>query len=180
MTGTMTHSVLLTRFHGKKTILLPRDGVPKDPYRRRHGPAEEGRMTPTLPPFLWPGSLQSPNFCWMLCVFYRIWFWPSADDENTKPDHDEKSLHRHTIPLHLGSPPPPATTRESLSSIDFTSLVLSKLSCWPYLVAKSLILCLRETHHLFPVTAPTNARLIRDSSRSRKSRISSKEVLNFQ
>ena len=57
-------------------------------------------MTPTLPPFLRPGSLHSPTFCWMLCdpsVFYRIWFWPSADAENTKPDHDEKSLHRHTI-----------------------------------------------------------------------------------
>ena len=43
----------------------------------------------------------SPTFCWMLCdpsVFYRIWFWSSADVENTKPDHDEKSLHRHTIP----------------------------------------------------------------------------------
>ena len=37
----------------------------------------------------------------MLCdpsIFYRIWFWPSADAENKKPDHDEKSLHRHTIP----------------------------------------------------------------------------------
>ena len=78
---------------GEKTILLTRDGVPKDPYRRRHGSAEERRMTPTLPPFVRPGSLHSPTFCWMLCdpsVFYRIWFWPSADAENTKPDHDEK------------------------------------------------------------------------------------------
>ena len=48
MTGTMTHNILLTRLQGGKTILLTRDGVPKDPYRRRHGPAEEGRMTPTL------------------------------------------------------------------------------------------------------------------------------------
>ena len=73
-------------------------------------------MTPTLPPFLRPSSLHSPTFCWTLCdpsVFYRIWFWPSADAENTKPDSDEKSLHRRTIPcfasskspfgLHLGS-----------------------------------------------------------------------------
>ena len=66
-------------------------------------------MTPTLPPFVRPGSLQSPTFCWMLCdpsVFYRIWFWPSADAENTKPDHDEKSLHPHTIPCFASSKSP--------------------------------------------------------------------------
>ena len=109
MTGTITHNILLTRLQGGKTILLTRDGVPKDPYRRRHGPAEEGRMTPTLPPFVRPGSLQSPTFCWMLCdpsVSYRIWFWPSADAENTKPHHDEKSLHRHTIPCFASSKSP--------------------------------------------------------------------------
>ena len=109
MTGTMTHNILLTRLQGEKTILLTRDGVPKDPYRRHHGPEEEGRMTPTLPPFVRQGSLQSPTFCWMLCdpsVFYRIWFWPSADAENTKPDHDEKSLHRHTIPCFASSKSP--------------------------------------------------------------------------
>ena len=105
----MTHNILLTRLHGKKKFLLTRDMVPKDPYRRRHGPAEEGRMTPTLTPFVRPGSLQSPTFWWMLCdpsVFYRIWFWPSADAENTKPDHDEKSLHRHTIPCFSSSKSP--------------------------------------------------------------------------
>ena len=105
MTGTMTHNILLTRFQGEK-FLLTRAGVPKDPYRRRHGPAEEGTMTSTLPPFSWPGSLHAPTFCWMLCdpsVFYRIWFWSSADAENTKPDHDEKSLHRHTIPCFASS-----------------------------------------------------------------------------
>ena len=45
----------------------------------------------------------------MLCdpsVFYRIWFWPSADAENTKPDRDEKSLHRHTIPCFASSKSP--------------------------------------------------------------------------
>ena len=62
MTGTMTHNILLTRFQGEK-VLLTKDGVPRDPYRRRHGPAEEGRMTPTLPSFLRPGSLHSPTFC---------------------------------------------------------------------------------------------------------------------
>ena len=104
----MTHNILLTRFQGEK-VLLTKDGVSKDPYRRRHGPAEEGRMTPILLPFLLPGSLHSPTFCWMLCdpsVFYRIWFWPSADSENTKPDHDEKSLHRHTIPCFASSRSP--------------------------------------------------------------------------
>ena len=109
MTGTMTHNILLTRLQGGKTILLTRDGVLKDPYRRHHWPAEEGRMTPTLAPFVQPGSLQSPTFCWMLCdpsVFYRIWFWPSADAESTKPDHDEKSLHRHTIPCFASSKSP--------------------------------------------------------------------------
>ena len=50
MTGTMTHNILLTKFQGgKKQCLLTRDGVPKDPYRRRHGQEEEERMTPTLP-----------------------------------------------------------------------------------------------------------------------------------
>ena len=109
MTGTMTDNILLTRLQGKKHCLLTGGGVPKDPYRRRHGRAEEGRMTPTLPPFARPGSLHSPTFCWMLCdpsVFYRIWFWPSADAENTKPDRDEKSLHRHTIPSFAWSKSP--------------------------------------------------------------------------
>ena len=109
MTGTMTHNILLTRFQGGKTILLTRDGVPKDPYRRRHGSAEEGKMTPTLPPFVRPGSLNSLTFCWMLCdpsVFYHIWFWPSADAENTNPDHNEKSLHLHTIPCFASSKSP--------------------------------------------------------------------------
>ena len=45
---------------------------------------------------------------------------------------------------------------------------------------KSLIIYFSDTHHLFPITAPTNARLIWDSSRFPKSRISSKDVLNFQ
>ena len=66
-------------------------------------------MTPTLPPFLRPCSLHLPTFCRMLCdpsVFYRIWFWPSADAESTKPDHDEKSLHRHTIPCFTSSRSP--------------------------------------------------------------------------
>ena len=62
MTVTMTHNILLTRFQGEK-ILLTKDRVPKDPYRRRHGPAEDGRMTPALSPFLRPGSLHSPTFC---------------------------------------------------------------------------------------------------------------------
>ena len=105
----MTHSILLTRFQGEKPILLSRDGVPKDPYRKRHRLAEEGRMTPTLLPFLRQGSLHSPTFCWMFCdpsIFYRIWFWLSADVENTKPDHDEKSLHHHTIPCFAWSKSP--------------------------------------------------------------------------
>ena len=64
MTGTMTHNILLTWFQGEqKKTLLTRGGVPKDPYRRRHGPVEEGRMAPTLPPFSRPGSLHSPTFC---------------------------------------------------------------------------------------------------------------------
>ena len=47
-------------------------------------------------------------------------------------------------------------------------------------MAKSQILCLRDQHHIFPVTVPSNVRRTRDSSQSRKSLISSKEVLNFQ
>ena len=68
MTGTMTHKILLTRF---QEILLTRDGVPKNPYRGRHGPAEEGRITPTWPPFLRPGSLHSPTFteCYAIQAF---------------------------------------------------------------------------------------------------------------
>ena len=67
VTGTMTHNILLTRLQeGKKLCLLIRNGVPKYPYRGRYGPAEEGRMTPTLPSFLRPGSLPSPTFCRML------------------------------------------------------------------------------------------------------------------
>ena len=54
MTGAMSRNILLPRFQGRK-FLLSRDGVPKDPYRRRPGPAEEGRMTSTLPPFSRPG-----------------------------------------------------------------------------------------------------------------------------
>ena len=49
MTGTMTHNILLIRFQGGKFLLI-QAGVSKDPYHRRHGPAEEGRMSPTYPP----------------------------------------------------------------------------------------------------------------------------------
>ena len=72
----MTHNILLTKFQVGK-CLLTRDGVPKDPYRRCHGPAE-GRMTPTLPPFLRPGSLHSPTFC------YAIQAFPIASDFDPK------------------------------------------------------------------------------------------------
>ena len=90
------------------------------------------------------------------------------------------NLTMNPLSLQASVYPRPATARESLLSIDSAFLVLSKFSCRPYLVAKSLILCLRETHHLFPVTTPTNAHLIRNSICSWKSRISSKQVLNFQ
>ena len=78
----MTHNILLTRLQGEKISYLPRVGSLRTRTIDAHGPVEEGRMTPTLPPFVRPGSLQSPTFCWMLCdpsVFYRIWFWPLAD-----------------------------------------------------------------------------------------------------
>ena len=42
VTGTMTHNILLTRNY-KGIMPTYRDGVPKDPYRRRHGHEEEGR-----------------------------------------------------------------------------------------------------------------------------------------
>ena len=74
----------------------------------------------------------------------------------------------------------PTTARESLSFKDFAFLALSNWSCWLYLMVKSIILYLRDAHHLFPVTAPTNVRWIRFSSCHWKSHISSKEVLNFQ
>ena len=71
MTGTMTHNILLTRLQGgEKLFLLTRGGVPKDSYRRRHGQAEEGRMTPTLPHFVRPGSLNSPTVeCYAIQAF---------------------------------------------------------------------------------------------------------------
>ena len=98
MAGTMTHNILLTWLQGGKNFAyLPT------------GQEEEGRMTPTLPPFLRPGSLHSLTFRRMLCdpsVFYCIWFWPRADAKNTKPDHDEKGLHRHTIPSFASSKSP--------------------------------------------------------------------------
>ena len=56
------------------------------------------------------------------------------------------------------------TGAKTLSSIDFAFLVLSSFSCRQELVAKSQILCLRDAHCLFPITAPTNACLIKDSS----------------
>ena len=71
MTGTMTHNILLTREKGNRQ--LTRGGVLKDSFRGRNAQEEEGRMTPTLSPFVWPGYDQ------MLCdpsVFCRIWFWP--------------------------------------------------------------------------------------------------------
>ena len=49
--------------------LLTRGGVPKVPYRWCHEQLEEGRMTPTLPLILRPGSLHSSTFCRMLCCF---------------------------------------------------------------------------------------------------------------
>ena len=56
----MTQNILLNRLQGEK-IIVP--AYPKDPYSRLRGQAEEGRMTPTLPPFLRPSLLYSPTFC---------------------------------------------------------------------------------------------------------------------
>ena len=74
VTGMMTHNILLSRVKGQKTY-FNLDGVPKDPDRRCHAQEEEGRMTPTLTPFVRSDSLHSSNFYRMLCgpsVFYRI------------------------------------------------------------------------------------------------------------
>ena len=40
-------------------------GIPKDPVRIHNTQVEEGRMTPTLPPFAWPDSLHAT-------IFYRM------------------------------------------------------------------------------------------------------------
>ena len=108
--GTMTHNILLTRLQGKKQFYLPGMGSLRTRTVDAMGRQREGRMTSTLPPFVRPGSLQSPTFCWMLCdpsVFYRIWFWPSADAEKYKTrSRWEKVLHRHTIPCFASSKSP--------------------------------------------------------------------------
>ena len=90
------------------------------------------------------------------------------------------SRSRSCITRSLGRESPPSTARDSLSSKVCTTLILYKYTWWPYLMVNSLILCLRDPHHLLPVTVPTTARWTRVSSRSWKSRISSKEVFNFQ
>ena len=51
---------------------------------------------------------------------------------------------------------------------------------WGDVEVTAVILCLWDPHHLFLVTAPTNARWDRDSNRSRKFCVSSKEALNFR
>ena len=80
MAGPMTNIVRLTRGQksgqkvnkkSRQKTLLTEDGALKDPDHRRHA---EGRMTPTLLPFVRPGSLHTPTYCRMLCVFYRILF----------------------------------------------------------------------------------------------------------
>ena len=44
-------------------FLFTQGRVPKDPDHRRHAQAEEGRMTPTLPPCVRPSLLHAPTFC---------------------------------------------------------------------------------------------------------------------
>ena len=48
----MTHLKQLTGDKGVQEILLTGGGVPKDLDHCRHALEEEGRMTPTLPPFI--------------------------------------------------------------------------------------------------------------------------------
>ena len=94
---------------GKKQFYLPGMGLLRTRTVDAMGRQRREGWLQHCPPFLRPGSLHSPTFCWMLCdpsIFYHIWFWPSADAENTKPDHDEKSLHRHTIPCFASSKSP--------------------------------------------------------------------------
>ena len=105
----MTHNILLTKDWGTmKTYLLgvgPRSTRTVDAMGRKR----RERWLQHFPPFVWPGSKHSPTFCWMLCdpsVFYRIWSWPLAGAERTISDHDEKSLHRHTIPSFVSSKSP--------------------------------------------------------------------------
>ena len=64
----MTNIVQLSRRQksGQKSLLTG-GGVPKNPDHCRRAPEEEGRMTPTLPPFVRPGWLHTPTFCGMLC-----------------------------------------------------------------------------------------------------------------
>ena len=82
MTGTMTHKILLVRFQGEE-ILLTRDGVLKDAYRRRHGPAEEGRMTPTLPPSYDQARCIHPPFA--ECYAIQAFSIPSDFDPQLMP-----------------------------------------------------------------------------------------------
>ena len=71
----MAHNILLTREIGRQTMLHTEGGVPKDPVCSCYVQEKEGRMTPTMPPFVRPGSFYVPTFCQMLCgpsVFYHI------------------------------------------------------------------------------------------------------------
>ena len=106
----MTDNILLTRLQGKKGFAyLPGVGARRTRTvdamgrQRREGWLQRCPLSHDQ-----ARCIHRPSVEW-LCdpsVFYRIWFWPSADAESTKPDHDEKSLHRHTIPCFAWSKSP--------------------------------------------------------------------------
>ena len=105
MTGTMTDNILLTRLQGKKLCLLT-GGIPKDPYRRRHERAEEGRMTPTLPPFVRPGCSTHLLLNVMRSKhFYRIDFDPQLVPK-IQNQIAMRKVFRHTIPSFACSKSP--------------------------------------------------------------------------
>ena len=102
MTGPMTHNTLLTRGKGKQIkTKLTRGGIPKEPVHHSHEQEREGRLTPTLLPFVRPSLLHASTFRRMLCGPKRFLSdliltlnWCLRKES----DREEKSLHYHTIP----------------------------------------------------------------------------------
>ena len=100
----MTDNILLTRLQGESFAYLPGVGsrrtrtVDAMSGQRRKGWLQRCPLSYDQAHCIHPPSVE--------CYAIQAFSIASADAENTKPDRDEKSLHRHTIPSFAWSKSP--------------------------------------------------------------------------
>ena len=104
---------------GNKQTTYP--GVHSD-----HAQEEKGRMTPRLPPFVRPGSLHAPTFCWI----YAIQAFFIASDFDPKLMPKEKKIRSRWEKFALSYNPFFRVVQITIRAIDRIPRKTSRYSLW--------------------------------------------------